>query len=204
MQYLELKEFFVLVLVAIKQAYESDEFSEDDRKTLVIMFEQGLVYQSMLNHEVLCDEQFVKCIGAFGALVQQVLPPPESCDFSAVSLALVKASLPTGKEHDVLVDAQVTVDNIFKAILINLMSVFQCSILDLSAKLVTECVLSAVDVDNTNYVVGMAQITTANLSALIEQADISGEATSENTCKFLFDTIGLASSLKLSGLGMSA
>lgn len=200
----ELNDFFVLILVSIKQAYEGPEFSEEDRNTLSVMFKQGLVYQSMLNNEALCDAKFVKCIGVFGDLIQQVLPPPEPCDFYAVDLRLAKIELSNNQDQDVLVDAKITVDNIFKAIIINLMSVFQCSILDLSAKLVTEGALTAVDVDNTNYVVGMAQITTANLSALIEQTDIFGEATSENTCKFLFDTVGFASSLKSSDLGMTA
>lgn len=203
MQFSDLKEDFILTLVSIKQAYEGPEFSEEDRKTLELMFDHGLIYQSMLkNNEVLCDEKFVKCINAFGDLILQVLPPPEP--FYAVDLNLVKIGLPKNIGQDVLVDAQRTSDNIFKTVVINLMSVFQCSIIDLTAKLETEQALSVVDVENTNYVVGMAQLSTANLSALIEKTDIFGETTRENTCKFLFDTVGFASSLKSSDLGMTA
>lgn len=203
MQFTELNEFFVLLLVSIKQAYEGPEFSAADGKRLEVMFNQGIIYQAMLENEVLCDKNFVNCIGHFCELIQKALPPPEHCDFHAVDLVLVKTNLPKSLLQDVLVEAEINAANIFKAIIVNLMIVFQCSIVDLTAKLKTEKALSEVDVDNTNYVVGMAQTSTINLNLLIDEVDIFHESICEKTCKFMFDMVGFASSLKLSGLGLA-
>ncbi len=74
---------------------------------------------------------------------------------------------------------------------------FQSVILELSAKLHDNKTLSAEAVENTHYVIGMAQINSENLQTAFERGDAS-----EKVCRLIEEATTLAESFKKEGYGL--
>lgn len=84
-----------------------------------------------------------------------------------------------------------------------LIEVFQCAILDLAAKLEDEkSTMPAEDVENTKYVVGMAQVNSVNLQKVIEQGTAYYEANKVKMDAFIAEATVFAESLKKEGYGV--
>ena len=196
----ELKENFSLYLFAIKQAFESGKFSHADCETLTALFKHSMLYRSVLDNELICDAHTRARIVEFCKLIEDGLPAPEILASTVLHLALVKGN-PHREELSLPSDLRACADKLFRAAGIDLMAIFQISILDLSVKL-SNGPLPAEDVENAHYVMGMAEITAINLGKIIDGEHDFGELNFGNLQKFFVDSTGFAGSLRASGLGM--
>lgn len=189
-----------LYLIAIKQAFESGKFSNADCLVLSTLFEQGLLYQNILNNGLVCDDDVITKITEFCELIEKVLPAPEVA--GDIKLELVKSTNnQPGVLDDLLDSLSGTAENIFKAVVFDLITVFQCSILDLSVALKTDHSLTKNDVDNLNYVVGMAEITTMNLGSVIKQVE-THDGITRIVRRFFVDAVRFANELRAGGFGL--
>lgn len=85
-----------------------------------------------------------------------------------------------------------------------LIEVFQYAILDLAAKQeVEKGTLSTADVDDLNYVVGMAQVNSMNLQQVIEQGAAYYATNKEKVNRLITEATAFANSLKKEGFGMA-
>ncbi len=82
-----------------------------------------------------------------------------------------------------------------------LIAVFQLAILELSAKMVAEKeTMSASDVENVNYVVGMASVNSFNLEQVIKHGENYYQANRELVDKLLAEAGVFAESLSVENL----
>lgn len=196
----DLRNDFVLYLVAIKQAFEGGKYSDADGVVLRALFLQGLLYRSILENKLLCDDAVLKGIEEFCGLIERDLPPPVLGGAESLNLILVGSGAGAAVS-DSLVFLHEQTNLAFKEIVVGLLSIFQLSILDLSVVLKSEGQLSAKDVENTNYVIGMAEITSINLGKIIERPSGFGDVGFGKAQKFFSDVVRFAGSLRASGLG---
>lgn len=201
MQANELKKNFILFLFSIKQAYERSALSDADNVTLRELFKHGMLYRAILENENLDDAGVISKIAAFCKLIEDSLPPPEIVAGDVLHLELMKNKF---NLVELILPANISehADELYRAVIVDLMGVFQISILDLAAKLKSDT-LSAGDVDNTNYVIGMAEITAINYGKILSREHDFGEFNCGKIQKFFADSIGFAGSLRAEGLGMS-
>ncbi|MEM8519047.1 hypothetical protein [Janthinobacterium sp. CAN_S7] len=202
MQAKVLKENYILYLFAIKQAFERNALSVGDSDTLKEIFKHSLLYRAILDVENICDVSVIAKITDFCNLIEDGLPPPEIAVGSVLHLTLVKEygnlsvlSLPE--------NIRTRAVELFQAVIIELMGVFQLAILDLVVKQKGES-LSVADVDNTNYVIGMAEITAINYGKIIGNEYDFGDFNCGKIQKFFTDSVGFAGSLRAEKLGMAA
>ena len=193
---------FVLYLVSIKQAYENGEISNADSTVVKVLFGHGVLYHSLLENETLCTDEIWKNISAFCQLIEGALPAPEITDNVSLSLKLVTRSSKQNTADSLPLDIRVCADQAFAETVIYLMSIFQMAILDLSLKLKDANSLSAVDIENSKYVIGMAEITSCNFGAVLNQVGYFENADYEAMQKFFVDGIRFAASVRQSGLGV--
>lgn len=196
----DLRNDFVLYLVAIKQAFEGGKYSNTDGVVLRALFEQGLLYRLILENASLCDDAVLKGIDEFCGLIERDLPPPVLGGAGSLSLTLIGGGAGAAVPDSLaLLHGQANLA--FKEVVVGLLTIFQLSILDLSVALKSEGQLSAKDVENTNYVIGMAEITSLNLGKIIEKPSGFGDIGFGKVQKFFADVVGFAGSLRASGLG---
>jgi Na+/phosphate symporter len=74
---------------------------------------------------------------------------------------------------------------------------FQSVILELSARLHDDKTLSEEDIENTHYVIGMAQINSENLQTAFERGDAS-----EKVCRLIEESTALVGSFNKEGCGL--
>lgn len=85
----------------------------------------------------------------------------------------------------------------------SLIEVFQCAILELSAKLEDEkATISARDRESAEYVVGMAQVSSVNLLKVMNQGAAFYEANKEKANRLIAEATAFADSLKAEGYGL--
>ncbi len=195
------KDDFVLYMLAIKQAFENQTFSGEDCGLLRSFFLQGAFYEEILGNKAVCDATTLGGISKFCKMIEENLPAPVINGDVSFNMHLkdVGAMVGAAAAGSLLTPLQRKSEIIFKAVAVNLMSIFQCAILDLTADLNGGKAMSVVDVENVNYVIGMAQITSQNLGNVIS-AEFEGDH--QKIQKFLTDAVGFAGSLRRSGMGM--
>lgn len=194
---------FVLYLVSIKQAYENGEMSDADCGVLKALFEHGVLYHSLLENETLCNDKTRNSISDFCQLIEEMLPAPEITGDVLLSLELVAGDSNKNKTDSLTPDILARASEAFVEVVIDLMSILQMAILDLSLKLKEANTLSAVDIENTNYVIGMAEITSSNFGAVLNHVGHFENAGYEAMQKFFVDGTRFAASLQQSGLGVA-
>jgi hypothetical protein len=203
MQLKEFKQIFPLALFSIKQAYLSQIFSQNDSNTLKALFWQAKVYQSVLEKQTRFEVNVTQNIFSFFELIQKVLPEPQNLN---MDINEIGSDHVTGANQfeDVLTELKYASHNILKAFVLNMLIAFQCSILDLAAKLKSDNGLSQTDIESANYVIGMAEITSINLTSILHQDDLLDMDNYEHTGQFLQKSVHFVESLHSAGLGYSA
>jgi hypothetical protein len=85
-----------------------------------------------------------------------------------------------------------------------LIGTFQGAILELSAKLDAEKdLMSPVDVENTNYVAGMASVNAFNLEQVVKQGATYYEANKAKVDRLFAEATGFAEALRAEGYGLA-
>lgn len=196
MSTLNLQTDFALYLLAIKQAFEHGRYSDSASAQLSEMFQHGILFFHILENPSLCHPDILATIEQFCALVHVNLPPPQAelevtfvLELDARGRIIGGSTLPNGLEA-----ASRKLSN---TVLVELITVLQVSILELSAELNTELSVSDEDVDGAKYVVGMAEITSANLEATVATETLS----SRKAERFFADATRFAAALKDRGFG---
>jgi hypothetical protein len=194
------KQELPLYLLSIKQAFESDAFTRADRQTLKALFEHGFLYLSVLDHEELCSEAALKSIVTFGKLIEETLSAPVIT--SEFNFSYLQEPDQEIVGDPVLPDyLRARAETLFRTVVIDLMSIFQLAIFDLSVQLKTTKTMPPEDSLNTQYVIGMAEITAGNFGTIVANVGEFDTNSYLKLQKFFVDATRFAAALKQSRVG---
>ena len=197
----EIKNQFPLYLCSIQQTIAGSNPDSADQASLVSSFELGMLLSCILENSPLCNDVFISNVSEFCVFVEQAMLPPDFSDGASFSWDLASHN---GKSSDfkLPVESVTQVSKLFKTVLLDLMSGMQMALLDLCVKQKTIADLSALDIENTNYVIGMIEITLMNFGSFIAQGGNTFKTHSE-LHRFFSDTTRFAASLQANRVGIA-
>lgn len=189
---------FDLYLLAIKQAFESGAFSKDDCAILMGFFQQGLLYRSILDQEILCAGAVLKGIGEFCTLMESNLPAPDMSGEMKAPLDLIPGTAELPVSQELPPGTMRRADQLFRLVVVDLLAIFQVAILSLSRHLSASKDLTSTEVVNTHYVIGMAELSAVNIGDLMEKGFHFGDSNHEHIQQSLMGLMRFAAALKQS------
>lgn len=195
-----LKNELILYLMSIKQGAKECGSNEKKKTFLNALFEHSILYGCILDNDVLCSEVALGHISEFFALVENVLPPPVSNDGIDLSLAL-HYGVATDSGWKLPEGSLERANAIFSQVVVDLLTILNLATIELSKNLSELGDLSAVDIENTQYVIGMSEITATNFGMVLERCGEFENSSYEKLHAFFSDSTRFTSKLRESGLG---
>lgn len=168
-------------VVAIKQAHDGCNFNEEGRRALRSAFILGKFFEVLMSHPELLDQHAKAGIARFVNLVHECLPPPTINDEDDVAFVLRRQGDVGGADA---LDTRFTKES--RIILFGFMAAFvsslQKDLVDLALR-----AHAAGQTDDSNYVIGMAEITANNFGTLAETSGDLRERDFDAVERFLVD-----------------
>lgn len=192
-----------IYLVAIKQAFESGQYSRADSTALRSWFIYAWLYRSLIINGLGEDHGVMAGIDKFKKMIELELQPPDV----EGNLTLELADNVIFKETVALnlcEEKKQQADAIYRAVLGKVIFLFQSAIIQITEKMLNNASLTVGGLEDAKYVIGMSEITATNLNRLrLETEDL--DQTSFNRVKcFIVDAARFAGKLRSEEFGIVA